>query len=110
MNNIQEFLTTYGWAFLVILVMIGALAYFGVLNPENFMEEETHSITLGLDDYTCAEMDYGIKFNQDFVKEIKVSENELRTYTQLFSEKEIIEELMQRCVNQTKLKITTGVN
>ncbi len=28
-----EFLTTYGWAFLVILVMIGALAYFGVLNP-----------------------------------------------------------------------------
>jgi len=35
-----EFLTTYGWAFLVILVMIGALAYFGVLDvgrlvPEN---------------------------------------------------------------------------
>src|SRR5512141_234455 len=28
-----EFLTTYGWAFLVILVMIGALAYFGVLRP-----------------------------------------------------------------------------
>jgi hypothetical protein len=28
-----EFLTTYGWAFIVILVMIGALAYFGVLNP-----------------------------------------------------------------------------
>ena len=32
-----EFLTTYGWAFLVILVMIGALAYFGVLNPKNFL-------------------------------------------------------------------------
>src|SRR5512141_704268 len=28
-----EFLTTYGWALLVILVMIGALVYFGVLNP-----------------------------------------------------------------------------
>jgi hypothetical protein len=28
-----EFLTTYGWAFIVILVMIGALAYFGVLSP-----------------------------------------------------------------------------
>ncbi len=27
-----EFLMTYGWAFLVILVMIGTLAYFGVLN------------------------------------------------------------------------------
>ncbi|MBN2141759.1 hypothetical protein JW711_00365 [Candidatus Woesearchaeota archaeon] len=32
-----EFLTTYGWAFLVILIMIGALAYFGVLNPKNFL-------------------------------------------------------------------------
>ena len=27
-----EFLTTYGWAFLVILVMIGGLWYFGVFN------------------------------------------------------------------------------
>ncbi len=32
-----EFLTTYGWAFLVILVMIGALAYFGVLDPSRFL-------------------------------------------------------------------------
>src|SRR3989338_1392836 len=28
-----EFLTTYGWAFLVVIIMIGTLAYFGVLNP-----------------------------------------------------------------------------
>lgn len=28
-----EFLFTYGWAILVILVAIGALAYFGVLSP-----------------------------------------------------------------------------
>ena len=34
-----EFLTTYGWAFLVILVMIGALAYFGVLDPSNFVAD-----------------------------------------------------------------------
>lgn len=34
-----EFLTTYGWAFLVILVMIGALAYFGVINPKRFIPE-----------------------------------------------------------------------
>ncbi|MBN1175079.1 hypothetical protein JXA48_00390 [Candidatus Woesearchaeota archaeon] len=27
-----EFLTTYGWAFLVILVMIGGLSYFGVFD------------------------------------------------------------------------------
>lgn len=35
-----EFLTTYGWAFMVILVMIGALAYFGVLNPENLVSDQ----------------------------------------------------------------------
>ena len=34
-----EFLTTYGWAFLVILVMIGALGYFGVLSPGNFLPQ-----------------------------------------------------------------------
>ncbi len=34
-----EFLTTYGWAFLVILIMISALAYFGVLSPQNFLPE-----------------------------------------------------------------------
>jgi hypothetical protein len=34
-----EFLTTYGWAFLVILVMIGALSYFGVLSPENYIPD-----------------------------------------------------------------------
>ena len=34
-----EFLTTYGWAFLVILVMIGALAYFGVLDPTRFLPQ-----------------------------------------------------------------------
>jgi hypothetical protein len=32
-----EFLTTYGWAFIVILVMIGALAYFGVLSPSKVL-------------------------------------------------------------------------
>ena len=32
-----EFLATYGWAFLVILIMIGALAYFGILNPSKIL-------------------------------------------------------------------------
>ena len=34
-----EFLTTYAWAFLVILIMIGALAYFGILNPSSLLPE-----------------------------------------------------------------------
>ena len=32
-----EFLSTYGFAFLIILVMVGALTYFGVLNPQGFV-------------------------------------------------------------------------
>ena len=32
-----EFIMTYGWAILVVLVAIGALAYFGVLSPDRFL-------------------------------------------------------------------------
>jgi len=34
-----EFLTTYGWAFLVILIMMSALTYFGVLNPSKLLPD-----------------------------------------------------------------------
>ncbi|HIH42027.1 TPA: hypothetical protein HA246_00090 [Candidatus Woesearchaeota archaeon] len=36
----MEFLMTYGWAILVVLVVIGALAYFGVLNPQSFLPKK----------------------------------------------------------------------
>ena len=36
----MEFLMTYGWAILVVLAAIGALAYFGVLSPEKFLPEK----------------------------------------------------------------------
>jgi len=32
-----EFMMTYGWAILVVLVAISALAYFGVLSPDKFL-------------------------------------------------------------------------
>ncbi len=32
-----EFIMTYGWAMLVVLVAVGALAYFGVLSPDKFL-------------------------------------------------------------------------
>lgn len=35
-----EFLTTYGWAFLVILVMAAALMYFGVFNTANILPDK----------------------------------------------------------------------
>src|SRR3989338_6482285 len=34
-----EFLTTYAWAFLVIIIMIVALAYFGVLSPSKLLPD-----------------------------------------------------------------------
>jgi hypothetical protein len=36
----MEFLMTYGWALLVILLVIAALAYFGMLNPDRFLPDK----------------------------------------------------------------------
>jgi len=36
----MEFLMTYGWAILVVLAAIGALAYFGVLGPTKYLPEQ----------------------------------------------------------------------
>ena len=36
----MEFLMTYGWAILVVLIVIGALAYFGVLKPGGLLPEK----------------------------------------------------------------------
>lgn len=33
----MEFLMTYGWAILVVLAAIGALAYFGILSPDKLL-------------------------------------------------------------------------
>ena len=35
----MEFLMAYGWAILVVIIAIGALAYFGVLSPQKFLPE-----------------------------------------------------------------------
>ena len=35
----MEFLMTYGWAILVVLIAIGALVYFGVISPEKFIQD-----------------------------------------------------------------------
>ncbi len=43
-----EFLMTYGWAILVVLAAIGALAYFGVLKPDAFLPEKC-TMAPGLD-------------------------------------------------------------
>jgi len=36
----MEFLMTYGWVILFVLAAIGALAYFGILNPDRILPEK----------------------------------------------------------------------
>ncbi len=36
----MEFLMSYGWAILVVLIAIGSLAYFGTLSPDNLLPEK----------------------------------------------------------------------
>lgn len=57
-----EFLMTYGWAILVVLVVIGALAYFGVLNPSILLPEKC-TMVAGL---TCA--DYAVDSTNNNLK------------------------------------------
>jgi hypothetical protein len=45
----MEFLMTYGWAILVVLAAVGALAYFGVLSPGNIMPAKCDLSPAGLD-------------------------------------------------------------
>ena len=46
-----EFMLTYGWIILVVVIAIGALLYFGFLSPETFSKKHCE-ITPGLE---CAE-------------------------------------------------------
>ena len=39
-QSAMEFLTTYGWALLVAIIVIGALVYFGVLNPARLVPDK----------------------------------------------------------------------
>ncbi len=51
----MEFLMTYGWAILVVLAAIGALAYFGVLNPSRTLPSScTIAPGLGCDDFKAS--------------------------------------------------------
>ena len=59
-----EFLTTYGWAFLVILIMIGAMMYFGILNPDKFLPERCTTNT----GFSCEEHQISVDNSNLYVK------------------------------------------
>lgn len=63
-----EFLTTYAWAFLVILVMIGTIAYFGILRPQRILPDRCN---FGAE-FSC--LDYQISATNNQLK-IKLKNN-----------------------------------
>ncbi len=85
---------TYGWAILVVLITIGALAYFGVLNPERFIpdmcsceytEHEYQSMTV--EEYNSTVYDcFSIESYIDYDKEMILFNQTHKLY---------------RCVNKT---------
>ena len=75
-----EFLMTYSWAILVVIIVIGALAYFGVLNPSNLIPSTcTVSAGLSCDDYVLTEDgDASINLVNGLGRPIYVTEYEVR--------------------------------
>jgi hypothetical protein len=72
----MEFLMTYGWAILVVLVVIGALAYFGVLNPQNILPQKCE-FTTGLncqDHVLSSSTGLTLRLNNGLGKDIRIDE------------------------------------
>ena len=58
-----EFLTTYGWAFLIILVMMGAISYFGFTNPSTLLPDKcAFGTEFSCEDHQITASDGKVKF------------------------------------------------
>lgn len=73
-----EFLMTYGWAILVVMVIIGALAYFGVLNPMMFVPERC-TMSVGFNCDSAYIIDSGadevrLRLENNFGRDVTVTE------------------------------------
>lgn len=76
-----EFLMTYGWAIMVVLVVIGALSYFGVLNPSALMPERcTLTPGLGCDDFLINTNGVSLKISNSLGKAINISNLSISQY------------------------------
>ena len=78
-----EFLMTYGWAFLVILILIGALSYFGVLNPTKFLPAKcTFSPEIKCTDYKVGydgtDVTLNLKLSNGLSETVKVMEVDIQ--------------------------------
>ena len=68
-----EFLATYGWAFLIILIVIGALSYFGVLSPSKLLPDRCNfGSEFGCVDYGIGSSGFLVKLRNGFGNSIIV--------------------------------------
>ncbi|MFC1648505.1 hypothetical protein ACFL1B_03520 [Nanoarchaeota archaeon] len=68
-----EYLTTYGWVFLVLLIGIGTLMYFGFLSPSKFMPDRCwFSSQLICEDYMLTQNSVSFKVRNNFAKDIRI--------------------------------------
>ena len=69
-----EFIMTYGWAILVVLVAIAALAYFGVLSPERFLPEKcTFPPGIACTDFTVSSTGMSLVLQNSLGQDITVA-------------------------------------
>jgi len=70
-----EYLTTYGWAILAALVALGALSYFGFMNPTSLLPDKCDfGKQLECVDYIIQGSEIKIVFRNNFGKEINITD------------------------------------
>ena len=71
----MEFLMTYGWAILVVLIVIGALAYFGVLSPSTLLPEKcTFPVSLSCLDHSVTQTYIAVSLQNGAGRDITIRE------------------------------------
>lgn len=71
-----EFLVTYGWAILGVLIVIGALAYYGIFDTDKYINEEcSFGTQLYCEDYQLvASNRLYFKFRNNFGQDIQITD------------------------------------
>jgi len=107
-RQVMDFLLTYGWVMLVILVAIGALAYFGIFNPEKythkFNDTETQEITNQICLKYCNELE---NMELDFCMPIDEERVKIGCYTIKDGPCEELENNITECVKIIDIKNVT---
>ena len=68
---------TYGWAILVVLIAIGALAYFGILNPKNYTSEPIYSGEFICNSLNDRKSELREDLNSDYIFKTGIESNEI---------------------------------